>query len=126
MAKSDVAITHPKDLESEILQIIDEEIAQGTSFTNDLGQLGVDESRSTAMDYYRGVMRDVPADPDWSHAVSRDVSNTIDATLPGLMRVFAGAGQLLPSRLRIRATSKMRPTPLSISITSGRTSSTDT
>jgi hypothetical protein len=94
MAKSDTYISTPKDLESDILNIIDEEIAQGTSFANDLGQLGSDEARTTAMDYYRGVMRDVPADPDWSHAVSRDVANTIDATLPGLMRVFAGAGQI--------------------------------
>jgi hypothetical protein len=83
-----------KDMESEILNIIDEEIAQGTSFANDVGQLGHDEARQTALDYYRGIMRDVPADKDWSHAVSRDVSNTIDATLPGLMRVFAGAGQI--------------------------------
>ena len=81
-------------MESEILNIIDEEITQGTCFANDLGQLGQDEARTTAMDYYRGIMRDVPADADWSHAVSRDVSNTIDATLPGLMRVFAGAGQI--------------------------------
>jgi hypothetical protein len=94
MAKSDTYISSPKDLESDILNIIDEEIAQGTSFANDLGQLGHNESRSMAMEYYRGVMWDVPADEDWSHAVSRDVSNTIDATLPGLMRVFAGAGQI--------------------------------
>jgi hypothetical protein len=94
MAKSDTYISTPKDLESEVLNIIDEEITQGTSFANDIGQLGHDEARTTAMDYYRGIMRDVPADPDWSHAVSRDVSNTIDATLPGLMRVFAGAGQI--------------------------------
>ena len=46
------------------------------------------------MDYYPGHHTDVPADADWSHAVSRDVANTIDATLPGLMRVFAGAGQI--------------------------------
>lgn len=94
MAKSDIYISAPKDLESDILNIIDEEIAQGTSFANDIGQLGQDDARQTAMDYYRGIMRDVPADPDWSHAVSRDVSNTIDQTLPGLMRVFAGAGQI--------------------------------
>jgi hypothetical protein len=56
--------------------------------------MGREEARATALDYYKGIMVDVPADPDWSHAVSRDVSNTVDATLPGLMRVFAGAGQI--------------------------------
>src|SRR6476659_1664860 len=89
MAKEDLVPDFYVD-DRELLAIIDEEITSGTSFQNDTEH----DNREIALDYYRGIMRDVPADPDWSHAISRDVSNTIDATLPGLMRVFAGAGQI--------------------------------
>jgi hypothetical protein len=89
MAKEE--LDQPIEREADLLAIIDEEIAGGISFANDVEH----DRRETALEYYRGVMRDLPADPDWSHAVSRDVAATIDNVMPGLMRVFAGAGQIV-------------------------------
>jgi hypothetical protein len=90
MAKEDLLPFYETD-DRELLAIIDEEITTGTSFQNDVDA----DNRQVALDYYRGVMKDVPADPDWSHAISRDVSNTIDSMLPGLLRVFAGSGKIV-------------------------------
>jgi hypothetical protein len=95
MAKEE--LLQPIEQEADLLAIIDEELTSGISFENDLTSSHdrTDAPRDVALEYYRGVMKDLPADPDWSHAVSRDVANTIDFMLPGLMRVFAGAGQIV-------------------------------
>lgn len=82
--------------EDELLRLIDDEIEASISFDTDLSVGGNDalRERSLAIEYRRGEMRDLPALPNWSSAVSRDVADTIDFMLPGLMRVFAGAGQI--------------------------------
>lgn len=76
--------------ENDLLRLLDEEIADGVTFDND----DKGDRRSDALDYYDGIMRDLKAERGRSSIVSRDVADVIDTMLPGLMRVFAGAGQL--------------------------------
>lgn len=52
------------------------------------------ESRTRAMEYYRGEMRDTPSQANRSKTMSHDVADTINWILPGLMRVFAGSENL--------------------------------
>ncbi|WP_376742355.1 phage portal protein [Ensifer canadensis] len=51
-------------------------------------QLSTD--RVKAMEYYDGVMKDVPADPNRSKVVSRDVRSAIKKVLPSLIRTILG------------------------------------
>jgi hypothetical protein len=84
-------MAHPKPVtEKDLLRLLDEEIAGGVTFDND----DKGDRRSDALDYYDGIMRDLKAEKGRSSIVSRDVADVIDTMLPGLMRVFAGAGQL--------------------------------
>lgn len=76
--------------EDDLLRIIDEEVRNGITFAND----DKADARSDALDYYDGIMRDLPAERGRSSVVSRDVADVIDAVLPGLMRMFAGASTL--------------------------------
>ncbi|WVT72603.1 phage portal protein [Sinorhizobium chiapasense] len=46
--------------------------------------------RIKAMEYYDGVMKDVPADPNRSKVVSRDVRSAIKKVLPSLIRTILG------------------------------------
>lgn len=84
--------------DSDLLRILDEEIASGVTFDNDDPVTKVDGvgygDRSTALDYYDGIMRDLPAEKGRSKIVSRDVADVIDTMMPGLMRIFAGSGAL--------------------------------
>jgi hypothetical protein len=75
----------------ELVKIIDDEIAGAICFANDTER----DDRVKAIEYYMGRMADLPAEKDWSHAISKDVADTIDSMMPGLMRVFAGAGQVV-------------------------------
>lgn len=76
--------------EKDLLRLLDEEISGGVTFDND----DKGDRRTDALDYYDGIMRDLPSERGRSSIVSRDVADVIDTMLPGLMRVFAGAGQL--------------------------------
>lgn len=51
-------------------------------------QLSTD--RVKAMEYYDGTMKDVPADPNRSKVVSRDVRSAIKKVLPSLIRTILG------------------------------------
>lgn len=83
--------------DSDLLRLIDEAIATGVSFENDLatgGQKrreGAKGDREVALEYYDGVMNDLPSEKGRSSVVSRDVADVIDTMLPGLMRVFDGS-----------------------------------
>lgn len=87
--------------DSDLLRLIDEEIASGISFANDLtasGERPKDKARGdrqTALDYYEGRMDDLPAEKGRSSVVSRDVADVIDTMLPGLMRVFNGSDRVV-------------------------------
>ena len=48
------------------------------------------KDRIKAMEYYDGVMKDVPADPNRSKVVSRDVRSSIKKVLPSLIRTILG------------------------------------
>jgi hypothetical protein len=77
--------------EHDLVRLIDEEIVGSISFEND----PEDDRRDKALEYHRGEMADLPSAEGWSSAVSKDLSDTIDFMLPGLMRVFSGAGQIV-------------------------------
>lgn len=55
---------------------------------------GLSAHRARAMDYYDGVMADLPAQPNRSSVTSRDMSEAIGWILPGLMRVFASGDRV--------------------------------
>lgn len=83
--------------DSDLLRLIDDAIATGVSFENDLAtggqkrRQGAKGDREVALEYYDGVMNDLPAEKGRSSVVSRDVADVIDTMLPGLMRVFDGS-----------------------------------
>ena len=87
--------------DSDLLRLLDEEIATGVSFENDdaFGDMKSDDDRcgdrEAALEYYEGRMIDLPAPKGRSRIVSHDVADTIDQLLPGLMRVFAGADKVV-------------------------------
>lgn len=87
--------------DSDLLRLIDEEIASGVSFANDLTANGERPSgkargdRQTALDYYEGKMVDLPAEPGRSSVVSRDVADVVETMLPGLVRVFNGTDRVV-------------------------------
>jgi hypothetical protein len=91
---------------SSLLRMLDEEISTGITFENDelVGHdsiKGRKGARDTALDYYDGVMNDLPSEKGRSSAVSRDVADVTDTMEPGLLRVFAGADNVVnyaPSR----------------------------
>ena len=77
--------------ETEVKALVAAEIAdsilfQGTDITT---------TRARAMNYYNGVMTDTPADPNWSSFKSRDVSDVIGLTLPGIIRVFTASDRMV-------------------------------
>lgn len=52
------------------------------------------DRRAENIEYYQGVMRDVPAPPNRSSVVSRDVTDTISWMLPGIIRVFTASDNM--------------------------------
>lgn len=86
--------------DGDLLRLIDEEIAGGVSFENDLTANGdrrtgsAKGDRETALEYFDGVVRDLPHEKGRSSVVSRDVSDIIGTMLPGLMRVFDGSDRV--------------------------------
>lgn len=45
----------------------------------------------TALEYYQGIMKDVPAETGRSAAMSRDLADTLGWILPGIMRVYTAS-----------------------------------
>ena len=77
--------------EEEILHIIDEEIRDAVSYYDD----SILRDRETALEYYQGTMRDLPSPDGWSSFVSKDVADTLGLVLPGLLRIFDGANNIV-------------------------------
>jgi len=94
-----IAAPNEEAATKDLLRMLDEEISSGITFEND-DLVGADTikgrkgARDTALDYYDGVMLDLPSEAGRSSAVSRDVADVTDTMLPGLMRVFAGADKV--------------------------------
>jgi hypothetical protein len=74
--------------DDELLALIDEEIAVAVSFDNDPEH----DSRLMALAYYDAdqaqMNKDVPYVDGWSQVNAKTVQETVDLTLPGIMRVF--------------------------------------
>lgn len=52
---------------------------------------GRSDKQTKALEYYQGVMNDVPAETGRSKAVSRDLADTMGWVLPGIMRVYTAS-----------------------------------
>lgn len=80
------------DLETRLKATVAEEIANAENYA----QSEITPSRERALNYYNGdIDKDVPALPGRSKYVSRDVSNVVGWTLPGLMRIFTASTRIL-------------------------------
>lgn len=77
--------------DAELSTILDEELAKGITFANDPEE----DRRERALDYYDGLMPDLPHDRGRSGVVARIVSEQIDRMLPGLLRVFDGSDKVV-------------------------------
>lgn len=69
--------------------------------SKDLDRTSYAEDRERALAYYLGRMHDTNPPPKRSKAMSRDVADTVDWILPGLMRVFFASDKIveyLPAR----------------------------
>jgi len=53
------------------------------------------ESRERNFNYYNGVMTDTPAADGWSKFQTRDVSDVMGWTLPGIIRVFTASDRMV-------------------------------
>lgn len=73
--------------EEEILAIVKEERRIAIGF--DLTTADLVKDREQALEYSRGVMRDIPSLPNRSKAVSTDVNDAIETILPDLMQILA-------------------------------------
>lgn len=76
--------------DEELKSLLSEQISAADLY--DQNELA--ETRIRAMEYYRGVMADTPAQVNRSKTMSHDVADTVNWILPGLMRVFAGSEHL--------------------------------
>lgn len=80
------------DIEGNSLDaLIAGEIRQALNFNN----TDIVSKRSLALAYMRGEMPDLPARPNGSTQTSRDVADTISKALPGVVRVFTAAAQMV-------------------------------
>lgn len=55
-------------------------------------------ARTQALNYYKGVMPDVPSAPNRSKAVSTDVSDAVETLLPDLVEIFTGGEDIASFR----------------------------
>lgn len=51
--------------------------------------------RTQAMEYYLGVVKDMPAEEGHSKVVSHDVADTVDGLMPPLMEIFCGGDEVV-------------------------------
>ena len=78
----------PDDLamsDEDFLAAVRSERESAIGFDNDEDLFA---SRETSLNYYKGVMDDVPSLPNRSKAVSSDVSDAIETVLPDLIEIF--------------------------------------
>ena len=73
--------------DEDILALVREERRVAIGF--DLTTADLVSEREKALEYSRGVMKDVPSMPNRSAAVSTDVNDAIETVLPDLMQILA-------------------------------------
>ena len=64
------------------------------------------DARIRALEYLQGVMHDLPNEAGRSSSVTSELSDVISWMMPGLMRVFAGAGGVVEYQAREKAGEK--------------------
>lgn len=75
--------------DDEWLALVGDERRQAIGFDGDQdGELIAE--REQALDYFKGVVDDMPALPNRSRAVSTDLAEAVDTLMPDLMEVFTG------------------------------------
>lgn len=77
--------------DDEIKGLLVREIRSARS--NDDSELAA--SRREALEYFNGVMKDVPAEVGRSSVVSRDLADTVGWMLPSIMRVFCASDRMV-------------------------------
>lgn len=82
MADADIEVEN-----SDLTAIIADEIRQGQSFDQ--------SKRILAIEYMRGVMRDLPARVNGSSQTDRTTADAIAWTLPGVVRTFTASDQMV-------------------------------
>lgn len=65
-------------------------VAREIALTNE-GRKSLSDRQTKALEYYQGVMKDVPNETGRSSAVSRDLADTMGWVLPGIMRVYTAS-----------------------------------
>jgi hypothetical protein len=83
--------------DAELLNVLKAERQRSVGFEHDAELVG---DRENALDYYKGVMRDVPSLPNRSKAVDSTVAEVTDTLLPDLMEIFAGGDDVATFRPR--------------------------
>ena len=78
--------------DEELLNLVTSEQRRSVGFDLDAELV---RQRELALDYYKGVMPDVPAMPNRSQAVSMDVRDGIQAILPDLLEIFTGGDDVV-------------------------------
>lgn len=74
--------------QEELLQLVQNEARAAIGFGGQSAELT--ESREIALEYYKGVMSDVPSLRGRSSIVSHDIADTIEAVMPDLVEIFEG------------------------------------
>ncbi len=77
--------------ERELLNLVADERRAAVGFDNDQE---LSDDRERALEYARGVMKDVPALPNRSKATSTDVNDAVLTVLPDLMEMFTGGDDI--------------------------------
>ena len=75
--------------EAELGAIVAREIALAEE-----SRAAASAKQARALEYFQGVMKDLPAETGRSRAVSRDLADTMGWLLPGIMRVFTASEQM--------------------------------
>lgn len=78
--------------DEELLGILQSECRASVGFDHDSDLVS---DREKALNYYKGVMEDVPSLPNRSSAVSTDVADAIETVLPDLMEIFTGGDDVV-------------------------------
>ncbi len=73
--------------DDELLQLVARERVASIGFEGDRELIA---ERELALNYFKGVMPDVPSLPNRSRAVSSDVADAVETVLPDLIEIFTG------------------------------------